>query len=378
MNPSRRQTLGAMAIMALAGRVHAAHASESDAAAPGVPAVRLAAAWRDMREGLDAGHRVGVIEVDWSAKSARVAASVPVPSRAHGLMRLPDGGFVATAFRPGRWIASFDADGQPRQRVNDIAGYGERSTFNGHAAIDVSGPWLYTSETETQSGRIGVRDVQTLRKLDQWSSHGLEPHHLIVDPRFGLLVANGGIRRDAQDRKVALDRMASSLVQLDPATGAKLGAWHLPDPHLSLRHLAISKRAGHPLDVGVAMQAEHDDPPRRQAAPTLARWDGTALAVATHAAEAGGYAGDIAAMVGGAFALSAHAQDRAVRWQADRAASLDVIARLSQAGALASDSHGGVLIAAARGIGYWHPTEAPRLVPWPQAMAIDNHWTLLD
>lgn len=270
MSPSRRQTLGAIAIVAMAGRARAAHALKADAAAP---AVRLAAAWRDLREGADAGHRVGIIEVDWLARSARVATSVPVPSRAHGLMRLPGGGFVATAFRPGRWIASFDADGQSRQRVNDIAGNAERSTFNGHAAIDVGGRWLYTSETETESGRIGVRDVQSLRKLDQWSSHGLEPHHLIINPRFGLLVANGGIHRDAQDRKVALDRMASSLVQLDPATGAKLGAWHLPDSRLSLRHLAISKRADLPLNVGVAMQAEHDDPSRRQAAPTLARWE---------------------------------------------------------------------------------------------------------
>jgi hypothetical protein len=33
-----------------------------------------------------------------------------------------------------------------------------------------------------------------------------------------------------------------------------------------------------------------------------------------------------------------------------------------------------VIVAAARGIARWHPTEAPAMAPWPAPMALDNHW----
>ena len=38
-----------------------------------------------------------------------------------------------------------------------------------------------------------------------------------------LMVANGGIPRDAEGRKIELERMAPSLVRLDPRGGELLG-----------------------------------------------------------------------------------------------------------------------------------------------------------
>ena len=38
---------------------------------------------------------------------------------------------------------------------------------------------------------------------------------------------------------------------------------------------------------------------------------------------------------------------------------------------------GGVLVAAAPGLGRWHPDAPPALLPWPQPMVLDNHWVLV-
>ena len=38
---------------------------------------------------------------------------------------------------------------------------------------------------------------------------------------------------------------------------------------------------------------------------------------------------------------------------------------------------GDVLVATALGLGRWHPEAPPTLIPWPQPMALDNHWVLV-
>jgi hypothetical protein len=38
---------------------------------------------------------------------------------------------------------------------------------------------------------------------------------------------------------------------------------------------------------------------------------------------------------------------------------------------------GGILVATAVGMGRWHPEAQPTLLPWPQPMALDNHWVLV-
>ena len=39
---------------------------------------------------------------------------------------------------------------------------------------------------------------------------------------------------------------------------------------------------------------------------------------------------------------------------------------------------GGVLVSTALGLVRWHPAAKPALLPWPEKMALDNHWVLLD
>lgn len=325
--------------------------------------LRVGAAWRGATE--DSAHHVGVLELDWEQRSLRIAGAVSLPSRPHGLLPEPGGGFLAVALRPGRWLMRLDGQGRVVTRI-DIADEAAPRRFDGHVIASADGQVLYTTETDTRSGagRIGVRDAASFRKLDDWASHGLEPHQLLPDPQGGIVIANGGIRRGADDRKLDLGRMDASLVQLDGRSGALRGHWKLPDARLSVRHLAW----GQDGLLGIALQAEHDDPAARRAAPALAVWDGARLSTPPGGE---GYAGDIAGAPGGGFVISHAMRDIAWWWHPSAPERLTPVAQLQRAYALAGGD--AVLIAAGRGLARWHPTEAPAMLPWPEAMALDNH-----
>ena len=38
---------------------------------------------------------------------------------------------------------------------------------------------------------------------------------------------------------------------------------------------------------------------------------------------------------------------------------------------------GGIVVATAYGLGSWHPSTPPNILPWPEAMALDNHWIVI-
>jgi hypothetical protein len=170
--------------------------------------------------------------------------------------------------------------------------------------------------------------------------------------------------------------MAPSLVRLDTATGQVLGQWTLPDPHLSMRHLALTSGPD-PL-LGVALQAEHDSAAERHAAPVLAVCDGTRLHLpvqdASAGGHAGGYAGDISAGPAGGLVISAQKQGRALWWHPADAARMTLIAQLTEpCGLVAWPGGGGAQVSAGRGLALWHTREAPRMLAWPVPMAPDNH-----
>lgn len=92
--------------------------------------------------------------------------------------------------------------------------------------------------------------------------------------------------------------------------------------------------------------------------------------------------GDIAPAHRGGFALSSHQTGLAQLWHPGIPDKLQTIVKLQNAYALAEwhgpGRGGGVLIATALGLGRWHPEAPPTLLPWPQPMALDNHWVLID
>jgi hypothetical protein len=155
---------------------------------------------------------------------------------------------------------------------------------------------------ETGASVVVRRRLDDLREVACWPTGGIDAHELLLDTfdgRATLLVANGGVptRPETGRARVDLASMSSSLVRLDAATGASMGRWRLDDPRLSLRHMARAAN-GH---VGIALQAEHDDPAQRAAAPVLAVFDGRRLHTQAPPALHGlaGYGGSIAAVPGG-------------------------------------------------------------------------------
>lgn len=239
--------------------------------------VHLVAAWEHQ-----GGFHIGVLSTHEGAGQAlQVHAALQVPTRAHGLCVLPDGSVIATARRPGDWLVRWrpGAGGEPQWLWQD----GERS-FNGHVLASADGQRLYTTETDAETGAswVVVRDARTLAATAVWPTHGIDAHELVWDTRGSkggaptLIVANGGVPTAPETGRVKRDlgRMDPSLVRLDAHTGRLLGQWRLPDPRLSLRHLAWSPDGAL---LGIALQAEHDDAAARNAAPVLALFDGHAL-----------------------------------------------------------------------------------------------------
>ena len=353
----------------------AALAASSDAAP-----LAMGAAWRGPRE-TDPQH-LGVIELDFARHRTAIRWSLPLPSRAHGLLARDDGAMLAVAMRPGTWLMQCDRSGQVMRRL-DLDDEPDRHRLDGHAIASADGRWLFTTQTDaTGRGWVAVRDGVTLRTQERWPTHGVDPHQLLLHPQGDLMVANGGLLRHADGRKRDLDRMASSLVRLDGRDGTLRGRWVLDDARLSLRHLAWRRGVDEeaPL-LGVALQAEHDDRVQRERAPVLALWDGAALRVAASSIAAGGYAGDIAPAAPGGFAVTNHKLRRAFAWWSARAEGLSHFVEADEPYALASPARGpdagAVLVACAAGVARWHPAQPPSMLRWPQPMALDNHWVVL-
>ncbi len=340
----------------------------------------VGAAWRGPKP--SDPYFAGVLDADWEARTLSIRYTVPLPTRPHGLIAEADAGLTICGVRPGAWMLRCDGAGKIMRHARlDEEG---DTRLAGHAVVSADGERLYVTATDfrTGQGRIGVRDRASLQKLDEWATHGIDPHQLLLDGVGNLVVANGGVPRTREDKKVDLDRMDSSLVRLNAASGKLLGQWRLDDARLSLRHMAWNRNPAEAgALLGIAMQAEHVAPEERAAAPILAVFDGERLAIPTRANDGVGYSGDIAPAHRGGFVLSSNQAGMAQLWHPGIPEKLQPVVKMQEAYALAPwhgpGRGGGVVIATALGLGRWHPEAAPLLLPWPQPMALDNHWVLM-
>jgi len=316
---------------------------------------RLAAAWDDAQ----GRHYAGWLAATGGA-TLRVEHAIELPTRAHGLLPEADGSVLVVARRPGDWLLRWRPGRAGQWQWSE-----PERRYSGHA-IAAHGR-LYTTETELDSGtgRVVVRDAATLESLQSWPTGGIDPHQLLLDIDGTLLVANGGVPTQPETGRVKLarDRMDPSLVRLDPRDGRRLGQWRLPDPRLSIRHLARHADG----TIGVALQAEHDDAAERAAAPLLALFDRTTLRCAGQPHALAGYAGDIAATRDG-FALAATRAGGVVRWRSD--GTWLGFTPLAEACPLACDARG-ALWAGGRGGALAGHAEAALALP---ALRLDNHW----
>lgn len=373
----RRAALAAMAaglgVWALAPRT-----GWSKAAGDGV--VQLAAAWEQQ-----GSFHIGMLTTrEGAGQALQVHTSLSVPTRAHGLCVLPGGDVVAAARRPGDWLVRWrpGQGSEPQWLWQDGA-----RTFNGHVLASPDGSQLYTTETDTETGAswVAVRDARTLEKTAECPTHGIDAHELTWDVHTlyhgapTLIVANGGVPTAPETGRVKRDlhTMDSSIVRLDARTGQLLGQWRLgADPRLSLRHLAWSPDG---RTLGIALQAEHDDATRKNAAPVLALFDGATLHVVRTpdaiAAQLRGYGGSMSATPNGWAVSCPRAQGIATfslhgEWRS--------LMPLPEACPLAA--HGGTLWAGGLASSLQAAPAAPPLEHRHgvglQAARLDNHWVV--
>ncbi|MCC6383400.1 MAG: DUF1513 domain-containing protein, partial [Dehalococcoidia bacterium] len=323
---------------------------------------RIIATWRE--SGRDV---VGVLHPRGGSIDA--GARIELPTRAHALALELGGSVLVAARRPGDWLLRWHPDTRRTQWHWAQAG----RVFNGHVLHDAARGVIYVTQTDTEAdaGEVGVLDARSLAPLDAWPTRGRDPHALLQhDGR--LWVANGGIMTvpETGRAKLALERMDSSLVALSPGDGGLQGQWRLADRRLSLRHLAVSGAR-----LGIALQAEHDDPDVRRRAPLLAVLAGERLEVvpwpaATEFVDSGGYGGDVTAWQDG-FIVSATRGDRLLGWRPTSGWVKHVT--LARAGALLTA--GGAVWAG--GVGAALRLAAPAgeaQFVLPHALTLDNHW----
>ena len=166
--------------------------------------------------------------------------SLPVDQRCHAMAHPPHSpDTVFFARRPGTQAVVVTSAGERRLTFHTR----ENRHFYGHGCFSADGQWLFTSENDYVNGQgvIGVRDAtRQYRQVDEWSSHGVGPHQLLL-LGHEVVVANGGLQTHPQSGRqwLNVDSMESSLVYLDSQTGELLKRFESPAQHASIRHLAI-------------------------------------------------------------------------------------------------------------------------------------------
>ena len=326
--------------------------------------LRLVAAWADEAN----RQHLGVVRAH--GDSLQVVRSIEIPGRAHGLLIEPGGTVLAAARRPGDWVLRWS----PTTGAAQWFACASDRSFTGHLLRDPTGACVYSAETDLGSGQglIAVRDARTFELRAEWPTHGIDPHQFMLDADGSLLVANGGVptRPETGRAKVDLDRMDPSLVRLDADSGTLLGRWRLPDTRLSIRHLARDATG----QVGIALQAEHDDARVKAAAPVLALFDGTALRTVDTPQPLAGYGGDIAASASG-FMVSVPRAGGVARWSRD--GQWAGFTPLAEACSLASVA-GEVWVGGRTQVAECGEAAAPQHQLAVAALRLDNHWVALE
>ena len=184
--------------------------------------------------------------------------TIPLPARGHAATAHPiRPEAVAFARRPGIYAIILNCvNGAVMARLTPPDG----SQFNGHGSFSQDGGVLYTSEVigSTSEGRVGLWDATDgYRRIGSWASGGIGPHDLKRLPGSDtLVIANGGIQTDPQDRtKLNIDTMRPNLAYLDAAGTISERIELAPEYRQnSIRHRAI----GADGTVAFALQWEGD------------------------------------------------------------------------------------------------------------------------
>ncbi|SDG70077.1 DUF1513 domain-containing protein [Roseospirillum parvum] len=205
------------------------------------------------------------------------------PIQGHVIATAPETGLAVFHTQGGRRSVAFDA--QSLDMVALSAPFAADFVGGGHAIFLPGGKRLLTVErapydtfgnrAQFHYGRLTVREAETLKPLESFSSQGIGPHdvHLLPDGKTVAVAHYGSTRpRAGLDSLQARDLVEPSLCLIELASGRLLDK--LPGrPDAELRHLAMAPD-GTTACVQVRLGAA-DSPPARQAMPGLTRRDAT-------------------------------------------------------------------------------------------------------
>ena len=310
-----------------------------------------------------------------------IARALELPARGHELAWHPsgDGSAVVAARRPGRFLQRWDVASGRRLAEFDVYDADEDIRLEGHLNFSRDGRLLFATESELINGhgRVGVYDARTLQRLAAWPTGGIGPHALmqLVDGR--IAVANGGVLTLPETGRLKrnLDTLDPTLALLDPEHGRVLAQYRLPDPWMSVRHIAQAADGR----IAVSLQNEAlDAADTVNARPLFALLADEGLRYGSATPEVlatcGGYAGDIVAIdgpKGPLFAVSCSVAGTLALWQADG----NFIGHLPTPGVCALTASRGGLLATGDGGDLWSIAahEARAQAHWPHPFAFDNH-----
>jgi hypothetical protein len=187
-------------------------------------------------------HGFALIALDMTGRKVWRLA---LPSRGHGIAAAPTGTqAIVFGRRPGAWAILFDpATGAIEAELTPPAGH----YFCGHGLfVDGDHAVATMARRDDGEGFLGVfaRDARW-RTTNVWSTGGPDPHEVVRWPEGGLVVANGGYRRDPDTPRLAeMDAdFASSMTLVDTRDGAIVQQQRTDETlfDLSLRHLAVAR-----------------------------------------------------------------------------------------------------------------------------------------
>ena len=188
------------------------------------------------------GRGFAVIALDMGGKPQW---RLPLPARGHGIALAPDRRqAIVFGRRPGAWAVLFDPDvGMALAQLEPPA----RHYFCGHGLFLDADHVVATVGRQDDGEGFLVLFARDLHWRPQriWATGGPDPHEVIRWSGTGLVIANGGYRRDPDTPRLAeMDaEFDSSIILLDVRDGTivqqQRAAQTLRD--LSLRHLATAR-----------------------------------------------------------------------------------------------------------------------------------------
>jgi hypothetical protein len=129
--------------------------------------------------------------------------------------------------------------------VDHVFQSGKDHHMQGHACFSHDGQYLFSSESnyKTGQGKIIVRETNNFKQVQEFSSHGIGPHELLMIPHSEqLVIANGGLLTHPESGRKVLnyEDMHSSLTYIDSQSGELLDQQSLEENKASIRHLDVS------------------------------------------------------------------------------------------------------------------------------------------